>query len=106
LKYDTYGSVSDFNGDWPSDLEGMYLPLLQLPNSEEIHSGATEESSLHLLECLDGVFLGKPLWRLIDESGQSVWFAANAYAESLSELEARESPRAAWLFCQEEWHLI
>lgn len=56
LKYDTYdGSASDFNGDWPIDLEGMSLPLLQLPNSEEIHSGATEESSLHLLEYLDGV---------------------------------------------------
>jgi glutathione S-transferase len=58
------------------------------------------------MEYLDGVFPGKPLWRLMDESGQSVWFAANAYAESLSELEARESPRAAWLFCQEEGYRL
>ena len=103
-------------------LPQLYLPPLQLlgddgsdKNQEHLHDGATEVSSLELLKYLDSAFPDTiPLWPPVDPnngrelcSAQVVSTVAGAFGAAVpSSEEARESSRAAYLFCYEEGYRL
>lgn len=114
---DTYdGSIHSEDDGRPECLSNLALPQLHLfsgENEETLLCGAAETSSLKLSHQLDDTFPdSSKLWPPIDSDGhpscssEDVRAMAKAFGESVPTTAARESSRAAWLFCQEEGYRL
>lgn len=113
---DTYdGSKNEKEEIRPKWFGDLALPQLQLADGTGVlHCGATELSSIQLLRKLDVMFPdSKPLWPPIDDSDgkacckvEDIAHASNAFGEAVPTDIARESSRAAWLFCKEEGYRL
>jgi len=121
-KGDTYDgtSFSDISGDGrPEFLQDFCLPQFQFSaddvaktRNEHLHSGASHKSSIELLKLLDTAYPDTPrLWPpSVQEEGNfpkpascvtcDVTTIVDAFEKTMP--IARESPRAAWLFENEE----
>jgi glutathione S-transferase len=114
---DTYdGSVySGIDDGRPKRLNNLAMPQLQFPekNSRQLHCGATEATSLDLLQQLDVAFPDStPLWPPLDSKGrpacnaEEVMAMAKAFGASIPTTATRKSSRAAWIFCREEGYRL
>uniref|UniRef100_A0A7S2YQB5 GST C-terminal domain-containing protein n=1 Tax=Entomoneis paludosa TaxID=265537 RepID=A0A7S2YQB5_9STRA len=98
---DTFdGSLVEEGDGRPEFLGDQSLPLLQYAQESQLHEASTEASSIDLLRELDAHFPESiPLFS--KDEPDPVLFMAHEFEKAVPS-NARYSPRAAWLFCNEE----
>ena len=78
------------------------LPCLQLVDNLDLLNASTESSSVELLLALDDLFPENGPLLVPPEKRDVIAEAIDRYQEATEALRARQSPRAGWLFCNEE----
>ena len=82
------------------------VPCLQLPNAAERLYGETESSSIEIILRLDSLFPDHVPLLVPPGQEKAIGAIAQAYQNATHNLNARQSPRAGWLFCNEEGYRL